>query len=33
MIVMVVYEAAPGSHVGDLFLAYHVTEISMMLYM
>ena len=26
--IVVVYEAAPGSHVDDLFLAYHVTEIS-----
>jgi hypothetical protein len=33
MIVVVVYEAAPGNHMGDLFLAYHVTEISVMLYM
>ena len=30
--IVVVYEAAPGSHVDDLFLAYHVTEISLMLY-
>jgi len=30
--IVVVYEAAPGSHVDDLFLAYHVTEISVMLY-
>lgn len=30
---IVVYKAAPGSHVDDLFLAYHVTEISIMLYM
>jgi len=31
--IVVVYEAAPGSHVDDLFLAYCVTEISIMLYM
>jgi len=30
--IAVVYEAALGSHVDDLFLAYRVTEISIMLY-
>jgi hypothetical protein len=27
------YEAAQGSHVGDLFIAYTVTEITVMSYM